>query len=89
MVGDFILNCSIGIIIVEVLVCVLIDGLFFFGNVLVFLVVICSLKLCILINMFIFVLVIVDIFMVLICIFIICGIFVLEVWINISVFCDI
>lgn len=82
-------NRSIGIIIVEVSICVLIDGLALFGNVLVSLAVIRSPKLRTSTSMFILALAIADILMALICIPITCGILVSEDWINASVLCDI
>lgn len=89
MAEDFTSNRSIGIIIVEVLVCALIDGLSLFGNVLVSLAVIRSPKLRTSTNMFILALAIADILMASICIPITCGILVSEAWINTSVLCDI
>lgn len=80
---------SIGIIIVEVALCVLIDVLALFGNVLVSLAVIRSPKLRTSTSMFILALAIADILMALICIPITCGILVSEDWINTSLLCDI
>lgn len=80
---------SIGIIIIEVAVCILIDMMALFGNVLVSLAVIRSPKLRTSASMFILALAIADVLMALICIPITCGILVSEDWINISALCDI
>lgn len=80
---------SIGIIIIEVAVCILIDIMALFGNVLVSLTVIRSPKLRTSTSMFILALAIADILMALICIPVTCGILVTEDWINTSALCDI
>ena len=80
---------SIGIVIIEVAVCILIDMMALFGNVLVSLAVIRSPKLRTSTSMFILALAIADILMALICIPITCGILVSEDWINTSALCDI
>ena len=80
---------SIGIIIVEVALCILIDVMALFGNVLVSLAVIRSPKLRISTSMFILALAIADILVGLICIPITCGILVSEDWINKSALCQI
>ena len=80
---------SIGIIIVEVALCILIDVMALFGNVLVSLAVIRSPKLRTSTSMFILALAIADILVGLICIPITCGILVSEDWINKSALCQI
>lgn len=80
---------SIGIIIIEVALCILIDVMALFGNVLVSLAVIRSPKLRTSTSMFILALAIADILMALICIPITCGILVSEEWINTSALCHI
>lgn len=76
------MDWSIGIIIVEVVICLVIGVLGLFGNVLVFLVVVWCLKFWILINVFIVGFVVCDIFIVLICVFILLVILVLDGWIS-------
>lgn len=80
---------SIGIIIIEVALCILIDVMALFGNLLVSLAVIRSPKLRTSTSMFILALAIADILMALICIPITCGILVSEEWINTSALCHI
>ena len=80
---------SIGIIIIEVALCILIDMMALFGNVLVSLAVIRCPKLRTSTSMFILALAIADILMALICIPITCGILVSEHWINSSALCHI
>lgn len=80
---------SIGIIIIEVALCILIDVMALFGNVLVSLAVIRSPKLRTSTSMFILALAIADILMALICIPVTCGILVSEEWINTSALCHI
>lgn len=80
---------SIGIIIIEVALCILIDVLALFGNVLVSLAVIRSPKLRTSTSMFILALAIADILVALICLPITCGILVSEDWINTSALCSI
>ena len=80
---------SIGIIIIEVAVCILIDIIALFGNALVSLAVIRSPKLRTATSIFILAIAIADILMALICIPITCGILVSEDWINTSALCDI
>ena len=80
---------SIGIIIIEVAVCILIDVMALFGNVLVSLTVIRSPRLRTSTSIFILALAIADILTALICIPITCGILVSEDWINTSALCDI
>ena len=80
---------SIGIIIIEVALCILIDVLALFGNVLVSLAVIRSPKLRTSTSMFILALAIADILVALICLPVTCGILVSEDWINTSALCSI
>lgn len=80
---------SIGTIIIEVALCILIDVMALFGNLLVSLAVIRSPKLRTSTSMFILALAIADILMALICIPITCGILVSEEWINTSALCHI
>lgn len=80
---------SIGVIIIEVALCIVIDVLALFGNLLVSLAVIRSPKLRTSTSMFILALAIADILMALICIPITCGILVSEDWINTSALCSI
>lgn len=80
---------SIGTIIIEVALCILVDVMALFGNLLVSLAVIRSPKLRTSTSMFILALAIADILMALICIPITCGILVSEEWINTSALCHI
>jgi len=80
---------SIGIIIIEVALSILIDTVALFGNVLVSLAVIRSPKLRTSTSMFILALAVADILTALICIPITCGILVSDDWINTSTLCHI
>lgn len=80
---------SIGIIIIEVALCILIDVLALFGNLLVSLAVIRSPKLRTSTSMFILALAVADILMAIICIPITCAILISEDWIKTSPLCGI